>query len=806
MRNLAFCISVFLVTPVIVLIGPFSGAQSTVPMLINYQGELKSPSTGEPVGDGTYEMLFRIYDVEFGGTPLWVGTHSSLNGNPVELTGGIFHVILGSGTGNSMDNSIFSGPDRWLEIRVGMETLSPRQRITSVAYSVIAENSRLLDGQEASDFAAAAHAHSGADITSGAVAEGRIDPMIARDAEVDSKVGTHAAIPDAHHPKTTSFSELTDAASDSQIPGGIARDSEIMPTVLANDGTGSGLDADRIDGAEGATLEESAEIDADIAAHTAVAGAHHTKTTSFSELTDAASDTQIPGSIARDAEVTSAVSTHTAIADAHHARYTDAEAVAAMGAKANTNPLNHDRTTSFSALTDVATDSQIPAAIARDAEVDTKISDHTAIAGAHHTKTTSFTELTDTASDGQIPAGVARDSEIMPTVLANDGPGSALNADLLDGQDSAAFVTAISDYGRSGVAANLYEGTTTLNDKYVNVSGDGVTGNLTVDGSVGVGTTSPAAKLHVSGGAVSVYKDDGITNGEHELARFERSETTSYPGIRLGYRANGAAVTGGYLRGTGAGGDLQFGVSAVPQALTIGNGGNVGIGTTSPSARLEVVSTAGQDNVQIGQGEVRTNNGAGGTSRFVAAIGGVGYWGLGKTNSFNNDFHIINYPSSRWDLTVRNDTGRVGIGTTSPQEKLDVNGNARVAGDLTVVGAATFGGGTMAKVFLTADGTIVSTRAGGYVLSWDKTNGEIELSNTSGDWCDYWWQAQKGATTSGNSGATNTGTSNVAIISGTNNNDYGFEVHFGQADGTGGWCSVWLQYANGGLVGHYMKY
>jgi len=91
-------------------------------------------------------------------------------------------------------------------------------------------------------------------------------------------------------------------------------------------------------------------------------------------------------------------------------------------------------------------------------------------------------------------------------------------------------------------------------------------------------------------------------------------------------------------------------------------------------------------------------------------------------------------------------------------------------------------------------------------LYWDRTNGEIELTNTSGDWCDYWWQPQKGATTSGNSGTTANGTSNIAIISGTNNNDYGFEVHFGQADGTTGWCSVWLQYANGRLVGHYIKY
>lgn len=66
-------------------------------------------------------------------------------------------------------------------------------------------NSDELDGKDSTQFANAAHAHSGADISSGTVAEARID-------------------------------------------GSVARDSEVMPTVRANDGAGSGLDADTLDG------------------------------------------------------------------------------------------------------------------------------------------------------------------------------------------------------------------------------------------------------------------------------------------------------------------------------------------------------------------------------------------------------------------------------------------------------------------------------------------------------------------------------------------------------------------------------
>jgi hypothetical protein len=136
-------------------------AQEAVPMLINFEGELRSPATGEPVPDGAYTMLFRIHDVEFGGTPLWEEVYSTVYDNAIEVREGIVSVLLGSGEGDPLDPSLFNGADRWLEIRVEAETLEPRQRITSVAYSMVSENSRLLDGREASEFADAAHMHVG---------------------------------------------------------------------------------------------------------------------------------------------------------------------------------------------------------------------------------------------------------------------------------------------------------------------------------------------------------------------------------------------------------------------------------------------------------------------------------------------------------------------------------------------------------------------------------------------------------------------------------------------------------------------
>ena len=45
-------------------------------------------------------------------------------------------------------------------------------------------------------------------------------------------------------------------------------------------------------------------------------------------------------------------------------------------------------------------------------------------------------------ADARIAASIARDAEIVPNVLANDGAGSTLDADLLDGLNSGAFALA----------------------------------------------------------------------------------------------------------------------------------------------------------------------------------------------------------------------------------------------------------------------------------------------------------------------------------------------------------------------------
>jgi hypothetical protein len=109
-------------------------ASFAAPNAMNFQGRL-TDTVGNNVPDGTYFMQFLIYDVETSGSALWGESQD------VSVTGGIYNVTLGQGTslGGSFDSALFNGDDRWLEVWFDGETLLPRQKLTSVAYALQAQ-------------------------------------------------------------------------------------------------------------------------------------------------------------------------------------------------------------------------------------------------------------------------------------------------------------------------------------------------------------------------------------------------------------------------------------------------------------------------------------------------------------------------------------------------------------------------------------------------------------------------------------------------------------------------------------------
>ncbi|HOU95838.1 MAG TPA: hypothetical protein PLN06_04350 [Bacteroidales bacterium] len=177
---------------------------------------------------------------------------------------------------------------------------------------------------------------------------------------------------------------------------------------------------------------------------------------------------------------------------------------------------------------------------------------------------------------------------------------------------------------------------------------------------------------------------------------------------------------------------------------------------------------------------------------------------------------------------------KVGINTTTINKTLNVGGDAEITGNLTagsvsapvtgnltgnvtgnlsgnvtgnVAGDVTgkINGMSMGRIFLTGDSPILTLDNGNVVLNWLQKDAIIEIRNNGSKNCSYWCLKQEGASTTGNSGVFAIGYGGT-IISANIESVAGFEIHFGYNDNSGNTASVWLQYYNGALSGHYIIY
>jgi hypothetical protein len=103
-----------------------------IPQAINYQGYL-TDAQGVPV-KGTVEMVFSIYNVAAGGSPLWTETQS------VEVTEGVYNVILGAKASFHKSPALIFDVPYYLGVKVGEDLeMTPRMALTSVGYAFRAQ-------------------------------------------------------------------------------------------------------------------------------------------------------------------------------------------------------------------------------------------------------------------------------------------------------------------------------------------------------------------------------------------------------------------------------------------------------------------------------------------------------------------------------------------------------------------------------------------------------------------------------------------------------------------------------------------
>ena len=221
------------------------------------------------------------------------------------------------------------------------------------------------------------------------------------------------------------------------------------------------------------------------------------------------------------------------------------------------------------------------------------------------------------------------------------------------------------------------------------------------NGNVGIGTTSPEHRLDVNGTGrftTSTNKNIIIKDASHStLGNLTSAITFSRPdgvsdlaAIFGGGQSGGLAIAarGGLSFLTGGGGTYPTTV----QRMTIVEDGNVGIGTTSPNNKLYIVSSAQNSGLSV-----MDWNGAGGWGGGInLGVTGLSLETLGKiytslTNggpgSVAGDLRFQTATGGAlFDRMTITSTGNVGIGTTSPSERLTVSGNGTFSGSLTTAG------------------------------------------------------------------------------------------------------------------------
>ena len=212
------------------------------------------------------------------------------------------------------------------------------------------------------------------------------------------------------------------------------------------------------------------------------------------------------------------------------------------------------------------------------------------------------------------------------------------------------------------------------------------------NGNVGIGTSSPSAKLDV--------RFTG-TLGRDRLARFEKFSTGD--NAYLDIFADNQNNTVEFISTGTLDGGFKFGNNGDNNQLVINNG-NIGVGTDSPDTKLQVKS----DTFDVAKFERNSNTSS--STIFIQNSVGDGCAIQGSGGGGGMALATLTSGGVFAEKMRIRPSGNVGIGITNPSEKLEVNGTIK-ATDINFTGLPTYPSELAASNFLSS-GDMYKTATG----------------------------------------------------------------------------------------------
>ena len=284
----------------------------------------------------------------------------------------------------------------------------------------------------------------------------------------------------------------------------------------------------------------------------------------------------------------------------------------------------------------------------------------------------------------QAPSGTAGD-----VITFNQAMRLNASGNLSIGNTNDTYKLDVSGTGR-------FNGTSASPLLYLTNTTGGTTADFTISENVGLtinsyeGASARSIDLRVGGTSALLLTSTGaatFTSSTFSVAKFN----STYGQVNIDFQNNGTGFasigSGVSVTATAAADDLGLGTGGLDKNIVFATGtgytermritssGNVGIGTTSPSYKLDVSGT-GRFNSSVTVGDVIASYSGTNSGFEFGNNGSGGQFGFLKWDNSGNYLYLgHSYGSTFNKNLVINSTGFVGIGTTSPVSKLHVVGD-----------------------------------------------------------------------------------------------------------------------------------